>query len=179
MQETPQQYIASTLGYLEGREPLKILSSTPRQLAALIKGARKAKLAKRPAPGKWSVTEILGHTADTEGVVGFRIRLILGANGTPIQGFDQDAWAKFSSYARQEPALSLEAFRVNRERTVQLLKTLPPRMWGFYGMHSERGKETVERVTEMLAGHDLNHLSQIRRILQSQRPARRSRARRT
>jgi hypothetical protein len=173
MQETPQQYIARTLGYLEGREPLEILSSTPRQLAALIKGVRKAKLAKRPAPSKWSVTEILGHMADTEGVVGFRIRLILGANGTRIQGFDQDAWAKFSNYVRQDPALSLEAFRVNRERTARLLKTLPPRMWGFYGVHSERGKETVKRVTAMLAGHDINHLSQIRRMLQGQRTVRR------
>ena len=178
MRETPQQYITRTLGYLEGREPIEILSATPRQLAALIKGARKARLAKRPAPGKWSVAEILGHMADTEVVVGFRIRLILGANGTPIPGFDQDAWAKFSNYARQDPALSLEAFRVNRERTVRLLTPLPPRMWVFYGMHSERGKETVKRVTEMLAGHDINHLTQIRRMLQGQRAARRSPTRR-
>ena len=32
-------------------------------------------------------------------------------------------------------------------------------------MHSERGKETVARVTEMLAGHNLNHLKTIREIL--------------
>jgi hypothetical protein len=28
-------------------------------------------------------------------------------------------------------------------------------------MHSERGKETVTRMVEMLAGHDLNHVKQI------------------
>jgi len=61
---------------------------------------------------------------------------------------------------------------------VRLLKTLPPRMWVFYGMHSERGKETVKRVTEMLAGHDINHLTQIRRMLPGQRAARRSPTRR-
>jgi hypothetical protein len=38
-------------------------------------------------------------------------------------------------------------------------------MWDFYGMHSERGKETVTRVAEMLAGHDINHLNQIRLIM--------------
>jgi len=32
-------------------------------------------------------------------------------------------------------------------------------------MHSERGKETVTRVAEMMAGHDLNHLKAIREIL--------------
>jgi hypothetical protein len=175
MQETPQQYSARVLGLLEGRAPLKILSATPRVLATLIKGARKATLAKRPAPGKWSVTEILGHMADTEIVVGFRIRLILGAKGTPIQGFDQDVWAKFSNYARQDPALSVEAIRVNRERTVRLLQKVPRKMWDSYGLHSERGKETVRRVTDMLAGHDINHLQQIRRMLTGQGTRRRKR----
>ena len=32
-------------------------------------------------------------------------------------------------------------------------------------MHSERGKETVTRVVEMLAGHDVNHMMQIRERL--------------
>lgn len=32
-------------------------------------------------------------------------------------------------------------------------------------MHSERGKETVKRVVELMAGHDLNHLKQIKAIL--------------
>jgi hypothetical protein len=32
-------------------------------------------------------------------------------------------------------------------------------------MHSERGEETIERILHMMAGHDLNHLQQIERIL--------------
>jgi len=165
MQETPQQYTQRVLGYLEGRKPLEILASVPRQIARLVKGVSKKKLATRPAPEKWSVTEILAHLADSEIVHGFRLRLILGASGTPIQGFDQDAWAAVSDYAQHDPALSLEAYRIARERTVRLLKGLPRDAWDHYGMHSERGKETVTRVTEMMAGHDLNHLKAIRDIL--------------
>jgi DinB superfamily len=165
MKETPQQYVERIRGYLEGKKPLEVLASSPRQLARLIQGISKQKLARRPAPDKWSVTEILAHLADTELVQGFRLRLILGANGTPIQGFDQDEWARYSDYAKHDPALSLEAYRVTRERTVRLLKSLPRDAWDRYGMHSERGKETVTRVTEMMAGHDLNHLKAIREIL--------------
>jgi hypothetical protein len=33
--------------------------------------------------------------------------------------------------------------------------------WECYGVHSERGRETVTRVVAMLAGHDLNHTMQI------------------
>ncbi|MGA2762904.1 MAG: DinB family protein [Spirochaetia bacterium] len=165
MKETPQQYTQRILGYLEGKKPLEILSSTPRQLARLIKGVSRTKLGKRPAPEKWSVTEILAHLADTELVQGFRLRLILGSSGAPIQGFDQDEWARYSDYAKHDPALSFEAYRITRERTVRLLKSLPRDAWERFGMHSERGKETVARVTEMMAGHDLNHLKAIRETL--------------
>ncbi|MGO9411988.1 MAG: DinB family protein [Spirochaetia bacterium] len=165
MKETPQQYIERIRGYLDGKKPIEVLASSPRQLARLIQGVTKKKLAKRPAPDKWSVTEILAHLADTELVQGFRLRLILGASGCAIQGFDQDEWARYSDYAKHDPALSIEAYRVTRERTVRLLKSLPRDAWDRYGMHSERGKETVTRVTEMMAGHDLNHLKAIREIL--------------
>ena len=161
MQETPQQYTQRILGYLEGKKPMEILAATPRQIARLVKGVSREKLSQRPASDKWSVTEILAHLADSELVYGFRIRLILEAGRPPIQGTDQDAWARFSDYAEHDPVLSLEAIRITRERLMRLLKGLPRESWDLYGMHSERGKETVTRVVEMLAGHDVNHMMQI------------------
>jgi hypothetical protein len=165
MQETPRQYTERILGYIEGKKPMEILAATPRQLARLVKGVSRQKLSQRPASGKWSVTEILAHLADSELVYGFRIRIILEAGRPPLQGTNQDAWAKFSDYAKHDPALSLEALRINRERIVRLLKSLPRGSWDLYGMHSERGKETVTRVVGMLAGHDINHMMQIRERL--------------
>lgn len=162
MQETSQQYSQRILGYLARKKPLEILAATPRQIARLVKGVSRKKLSQRPPSHKWSVTEILAHLA------GFRVRLILGANGTPIQAFDQDAWATFSDYAKHDPGLSLEAFRITRERMVRLLKSLPRESWDSYGMHSERGKETVTRVVEMLAGHDVNHMMQIKERLSNE-----------
>jgi hypothetical protein len=165
MQETPQQYTRRILGNIEGRKPMEILAGTPRQIARLVKGVSRRKLSRRPAPHTWAVTEILAHLADAELVVGFRIRLILGASGTPIQAYDQNAWAGFSDYVKHDLALSLEAFRSTRERTLRLLRSLPRKSWDFYGMHSERGKESVTRMVEMLAGHDVNHFKQIRERL--------------
>ena len=161
MQETPQQYTARILGYINGRNPMEILAASPRQIARLVKGVSRKKLSQRPASDKWSVTEILAHLADSELVYGFRIRIILQASGTPIQGTDQDAWAKFSDYAKHDPAISLASVRINRERLVLLLESLPRESWDSYGVHSERGNESVTRVAEMLAGHDINHMIQI------------------
>ncbi len=165
MQETAQQYTRRILGLIEGKDLMEILASTPRQIARLIKGFPKKKLSERSIPDKWSVAEILAHLADSELVYGYRIRLILEGGNPPIQATDQDAWARSSDYGRHDPELSLEAMRITRERLVRLLKGLPRESWELYGTHSERGKETVTRVVEMLAGHDINHTNQIRERL--------------
>ena len=93
------------------------------------------------------------------------MRQILGAPGTPIQPFDQDAWAAALHYEKQDPRKSIEVFRVLREANLALLKSLKPEQWKHYGMHAERGQESIEHIVRMFAGHDINHMKQIERIV--------------
>lgn len=165
MKESAEQYIGRILGYLENQQPLKVQATTPDRLARLVKGVLRAKLRKRPAPEKWSVGEILAHLADAEIVGGWRIRLILGSNGAPIQAFDQDTWIGALHSSRRDPHEALETFRALRKANLALLKSLKPEQWENHGMHSERGRETVLHITKMFAGHDLNHIRQIEAIL--------------
>ena len=165
MPETPQEYIRRILATLGGQPPLKIQAATPRKLGRIIARASAAKLRKRPTPGKWSAGEILAHLADSEIVIGWRMRQILGAPGTPIQAYDQDAWAAAGHYEKRDARKSLEQFRVVREANLALLKSLTPDQWKQHGMHAERGAETIEHITCMIAGHDLNHLGQIERLM--------------
>jgi hypothetical protein len=97
------------------------------------------------------------------------VRSILGAPGTPIQAYDQDAWVAAGRYSERNPRQCLEVFRVVREANLMLLKSLKPEQWKHHGMHSERGEENIERILHMMAGHDLNHLQQIERILTPKR----------
>lgn len=165
MKETPQQYTDRVVGYIEGKQPLAVQAATPKKLEHLIKGVPTSKLRKRPAPDKWSVSEVLAHLADAEIVGGFRMRLILGAPGTPIVAFDQDSWVTSGHYDKRDPRKSLEQFRAVREANLALLKSLTPEQWKHHGMHSERGQETIEHIVRMFAGHDINHLQQIESIL--------------
>ncbi|HXM22792.1 MAG TPA: DinB family protein [Terriglobales bacterium] len=164
MQETPQQYMQRILGYIDGKDPLRVQRETPKKLQKLVKPLGKKQLTRRPEPGKWSIAEILAHLADTELVGGWRMRLILGSNGVPIQAFDQDVWADTLGYSRRDPKVSLETFRVLREANLAMLKSLPKNLWENYGMHQERGKETIAHIVRMFAGHDLNHLGQVEKI---------------
>jgi hypothetical protein len=97
--------------------------------------------------------------------VGWRLRAILTSNGTPIQAYDQDVWASTLKYSRRNPKVSLETFRALRESNLLVLKSVPKSLMENYGLHSECGQETVTHFTNLVAGHDLNHLRQIEQIV--------------
>src|ERR1700726_5095457 len=122
MSETAQQYSQRILSHAEGLDPLKSQSAAAKKLERLVKGVPASKLRKRPAPDKWSIVEILAHLADTEIVGGYRTRMILGAPGTPIQAFDQDAWVAAGHYAKRDPRECLEQLRVLREANLGVPK---------------------------------------------------------
>ena len=67
-------------------------------------------------------------------------------------------------YSKRDPKQSLEVFRVLRENNLAMLKALPPESWDNYGMHAERGKETIAHLARMFAGHDTNHIKQVEGI---------------
>jgi DinB superfamily len=165
MQETAQQYTQRILKNTEGKDPFKTQAATAKTLSKLLKGVTAAKLRKRPAPDKWSIVEILAHLADAEIVVAWRLRSILAKPGTPIQAYDQDALAAARNYAKHDPLLSLEVFRSIRDANLHLYKSLSKEQWKHYGLHAERGQETIERILQMMAGHDINHTKQIEQIL--------------
>jgi hypothetical protein len=169
MPETPQEYTRRILANVEGQDPLKVQAETPAKLGRLIDGVPASRLRERPAPGKWSVAEILAHLADAELVTSWRIRQILGAPGTPLQAYDQDSWAAACHYEKRDPRKSLEQVRMLREANLALLASLEPDQWKHHGMHAERGQESIEHIARMMAGHDLNHTRQIERILGNQK----------
>jgi hypothetical protein len=165
MQKTVEQYKKRMADFAGGRDPLKLQAAAPARLKKLLKGVSTAKAKKRPAPDKWSIAEIVAHISDTELVGGYRIRAILGQPGTLIIGFDQDAWVTALHYDKRDLKKSFAQYCALREANLALLKSLTPEQWKYAGMHNERGEESVETIARMFAGHDINHIEQIERIL--------------
>src|SRR5215467_13711364 len=164
MNETPQQYTQRILSYIEDKEPLAIQAATAEKLNQVIKGVAASELRRRPAPEKWSANEIVAHLADAEIVIGYRLRLVLGSPGAVIVAYDAETWAMSGHYGERDTRKSVELFRVVREVNLLLLKSLQPEQWKHYGLHSERGQESIEHMVRMHAGHDINHLQQIQAI---------------
>jgi hypothetical protein len=177
MAETAQQYIQRILGHVEGLDAIKVQRGTAPRLKKAIHGLTPKQLRWKPEPGKWSIAEIVAHLADVEIVASWRMRSVLGSNGTAIQPFDQDAWASVFQYGKRDPKQSLEVFLVLRENNLAMLKAIPPESWDNYGEHAERGKETIAHLSRMFAGHDTNHVLQVEGIASQLKSARKKKKR--
>ena len=165
MSETARQYIERLLGNLGTREPLDVLRSTGDSIAALTRSRSRDDLQWTPSPSRWSAAAIVAHLADVEIVSSYRIRMILASPGVAIQAFDQNAWASAFDYQNQDPATAVALFRPLREAWLALVHQGGEACLDRYGVHAERGKETVRHLLRLYAGHDVNHLEQIARIL--------------
>lgn len=161
--ETITAYKQRINSYVDG-DPIAMQRATPDKLKQLLTAVPAEKLDLSPAPCKWSIREIVAHLADDELVGAYRIRLILSASGTDIQAFDQAQWAIDGNYASIDVTQSLSLFTVLRQWNLTLFDTLTAAQWKQYGLHAERGKETIEDIVTYYAGHDINHLKQIEAI---------------
>ena len=150
--------------YRAGRAPIPLMKAGPAKFERAVRGLKGPQLRKKPARGKWSIADILGHLVDTEVVYGYRYRMALAQSGMPIQGYDEPTWATTFRYRTRDPKRLLRQIKLLREVNLDLVTSVPRGWWVRHGHHSERGRETVRRTLELVAGHDLNHLDQIKAI---------------
>lgn len=159
------EYLARIRQYAQAKEPLALQRETPRILSELMAKASDEQIAIRPFKDKWSVGEILAHLAEDEIATAWRYRQMVEHSGTELAGFDQDLWARMGDYGSRVPRESLELFRLLRAANLQFLERLEPGQWECFGIHAERGRITVRELVTHMAGHDANHIEQIRKIL--------------
>jgi hypothetical protein len=160
-------YINSLFLALGDRDPLKVLAETPGALRKVTQGIGREKLREAEAPGKWSLIHVVQHLADSEIVGAFRYRMVLAHEHPAIAGYDQDLWAGRLRYSEVELADALELFTTIRQANLRLLQSTSPEERARFGIHSERGEESVARMMRMYAGHDLVHLRQMARVKQA------------
>jgi uncharacterized damage-inducible protein DinB len=149
-------------GFLNGTPVDAILSSTADAVADCLYAIGPNETGTSPTSGKWSAAQIVCHLADCELVFGFRLRQTLAEDGPTIQPFDQDKWA--ANYSSIPAAEALAAFSALRNWNLRMMRDALPRAAGRTTTHPERGIMTFQTIVETMAGHDLNHLGQLRRL---------------
>ena len=115
----------------------------------------------RYAPGKWTLTEVIGHVADTERVFAYRALRFSRNDRTPLPGFEQDDFVAQGAFgARTLAAVTAELAAV-RAATIALFKGLTPEQLLRRGI-ANNVEMSVRAVPYLLAGHELHHVAVIR-----------------
>jgi len=132
------------------RESGAVLNAT---LAAL----EEARGAHRPAKGKWSIREMLGHLIDTERIFVYRALHIARGGTAPLPGFDQDDYAAAAGSDARKLSDLRDEFRALRESTIRFFASLPDDAWARMGVVS--GNDTsVRAIAHIIVGHTQHHL---------------------
>ena len=150
--------------YIGTADPDETIAGTARQLAELIEQLGPEGLKRSYAPGKWNARQIVCHLADCELAFAFRLRQALGESNHVIQPFDQELWAKVYAENSFDAHTALQVFSTVRQWNVMLLKTVTKETRLKPVTHPERGEMTFQTLVEIMAGHDGNHLRQLRAI---------------
>ena len=147
----------------ERRRYFETLATTPQTLKAALKGLSKKVLLWTPAPGKWSILEILCHMRDMEREAYLeRYTRILAEPEPKLPDINGDAFAIERDYRGQKAAEVLRDWTRLRRESLRLLKKAKPEQWRRAGIHETMGRLTIdELVARHAAGNDVAHLAQI------------------
>jgi len=139
----------------------------PALLAAALAETPREALQWRPAPGKWSVHEVIVHCADSETNSHMRIRYLIAESSPTIVGYDQDRWASAMDYHAHPVGPAMATVAAVRANTVPLLRRMSERDWAQVGRHTESGTYGAEDWLRIYAEHLEIHARQIRRNLEA------------
>ena len=163
----PGEYAAYAQEYLDhvvGDDAVAVLASVARDTLALLTPLSDAAIAGvRYAPDKWTIKDVMGHLVDDERIMCHRSLCIARGDRLQLLGFDEKVYA--ANAGAESRALSdlLAEYRVVREATLALLRSLTPEGWlrrGIANGHvvSPRG------VAFHIAGHELHHVRMLREL---------------
>jgi hypothetical protein len=147
----------------ERNEKIELYGCGYDQLIEALKDIPKEIWKFSPAPGEWSVHEVLVHLADSESNAALRARKLIVEPGGTLMGYDQEKWATTLDYHDQSYEDALEIVRLVRKTTYELLKNQPDKVFEHWVKHPEYEEPyTFENWLDIYSAHIPGHIDQIR-----------------
>jgi hypothetical protein len=119
----------------------------------------------------WSARQVIHHMADSEAQSYARLRrLVAEPEGSLIQGYDESAWAQCDAlgYASAPVENSIAVYAAVRASSLDLLKRLSESDLEKSGVHSERGKYSIDNWLVTYTKHPHDHGDQLVRATKGQ-----------
>lgn len=153
--EFPAYYQPYVKSVPEG-DLLQVLKEHLEKTIKLFEGISEDDSHFRYAENKWSIKEVLGHMADTERVMSYRLLRIGRGDETPMAGFNENLFVKGAHTNRLPIKNILEDFIAARNATITLIQNMPEKAWTNKGS-ANNAEVTAGAVAYIIAGHAIHH----------------------
>jgi hypothetical protein len=148
----------------EVQKYLRIISETPKRIGILVKGLDEDRLQFRVDARSWSANDILAHLRSCAGLWTHPIYAMLAEKEPAFSDINERKWAKVTRYAELPFYQSFQAYSLQRESLVNVLKNLPFDSWERSALIFER-RHTVFTQARRMAKHETEHLEQLEVVL--------------
>ncbi|HDR4424084.1 TPA: DinB family protein [Bacillus cereus] len=151
------RYYATYINLVSDGNIIHILERQIQETNHLLKEISDSKGLFRYAPSKWSIKEVIGHIADTERIMAYRLLSIARGETAELPGYNDDMYVLKANFNKQSMQGLIENLMIVRQSTVHLLKSLDEDAWLERG-NANKSEVTVRALAYIIAGHELHHL---------------------
>lgn len=146
------------------------LELTPTILASLLTGLTDEQMDWKPAPERFSITEVLTHLAHTEHHA-YRVKYEAFAQQEAplLEAYDTDGLVERGEYAGKPWRESWAEFKARREENLAFLRSLPAEYASRSGHHSKVGTIRLSELLNECSYHDLGHIRQVAELVRAQK----------
>ena len=154
--------------WLEAMDPIETmnwLERTPNDVKRLIDGLTEDEMTREVIESEWSIREVLTHIRDAQGVLDFRVNLLIDEDDPVIESKAVFEWAKAGSANPDQSINIFDTYHSSRLKTLQTLRGIALEDWWREGRHEEFGRISIKQQASYFATHELTHLPQIELLL--------------
>ena len=144
------------------------LEATPQIFRLLLDGITPAQAQWKPAPGRFSIAELLEHLSHVEGH-DFRAKVeaIVSEENPELPVYDQERYFAEGVYSGRDAEDSFDHWEEQREDNLAYLHNLNAQAAKRVGNHAELRQITLAHLLNEWAMHDLGHIRQLAELVRA------------
>lgn len=165
----PDEYAPLYKGYLK-RIPKKadilaILNEQPEELHRLLHSVSEEQANSRPAPGEWSIKEVLGHVIDTDRILSYRALCVARGEKNHLIGYNPPAYVEATDFNARPLSDLVEEFSLRRRADILCFRASGEEELARQGMTIDY-PITARALLYIMAGHVMHHIESLKTTYQ-------------
>jgi len=154
-------YFARYINLVPDEDIISLMETQLEDTIIFLKNIPEEKYNFSYAKDKWTLKEVIGHIIDNEIIFSYRALRIARNDKTPLPGYEQDDYNKFSNYKNSKFGDLINQFYHLREANILLFKSLDEECFSKTGT-ANNSVISVKAIAYIIVGHVIHHINILR-----------------